>query len=57
MDLIDEYHACETSDYIEWGMRATAPPGERMPGSTCAYDSMRGACIVRLVSVRVHICQ
>lgn len=32
MDLIDEYHACETSDYIEWGMRATAPPGERMPG-------------------------
>ena len=36
-ELIDEYKACETPDYIEWGMRvaaAAAPVGssERMPG-------------------------
>ena len=33
-DLIEEYRASESADYINWGLdrAAAAPPPERMPG-------------------------
>jgi tubulin gamma len=42
-DLIDEYRASESADYINWGLdraAAAAPPPERMPGERDIGDGV-----------------